>query len=114
MARIVTRALVRSREGALIVVCGILVLTFTCGLQILLETGLMAQDLSYPYIYGVLFLTLTMSIHLARNYARTHNSLAFQIEQAEALTDLTVRQEREARELEARVRDQDAERKILE
>jgi len=114
MAGIVIRALFRRKEGALIVTIGILVLTVSCGFQILMETRVIAHDMSFPYIYGVLFLTLTMSIHLARSYARTHNNLAFQIEQIETLTDLTVRQEREAREREARVREREAERKILE
>ena len=114
MAGIVLRAVIRGRTGAPIVMSGILILTITCGIQILIEIQTIEQDFSFPYIYGVLFLTLTKSIHLARSYARSHNDLAFQIEQVESLTEVAVLQENDAREREASVREQEAQQEILE
>ena len=114
MLVIVYKACRQGCEGGKIIGAGCIILTLFSTIQVLIETGVLPQTLTYPYIYGILALTLSMSVHLARNFASTHGALQLRLEEIESLTGLAIEQERENRERESAVRERAAERLLLE
>ncbi len=112
MLSVVYRALRRGQEGARMIGVGCAMLTLFSTIQVFIDVVL--QSLSFPYVYGVLALILSMSIHLARSFASTHRNLQYRLDEIETLTRLTVEQERENREREAVVQEREVERQLLE
>ena len=114
MLVIVYKACRQRCEGARIIGSGCILLTLFSTIQVLIQTEVLPPTTAFPYIYGILALTLSMSIHLARHFASTHGDLQQRLEQIESLTGLAIEQERESREREAALREHEAERKLLE
>jgi signal transduction histidine kinase len=114
MLRVVVLAVRDGRPGSRIVGVGCAALTLGSFVQVLFEVEVLEFDFSFPYVYGVIALAVSMSIHLARKYARTHEDLESRLDQIETLTDVTLAQERQAREHEAELREQEARRRLLE
>ncbi len=60
------------------------------------------DDLDFPTpFYAALLLLLSMSVFLSRNFAQTNKNLEAQLIQVKALSEKTIRQERERAQLEA-------------
>jgi hypothetical protein len=74
--------------GARIIALGWLLFIAGCGFQLLLELRIIpAERLFVPYLYGTIALVVVMSIHLARNFARTNQDLAAQLVQVKELSE---------------------------
>ena len=87
MLRVVMLAVRRRKEGARIIGSGYILFSVACILQILIETGRMAPDyVFFPYIYGILALTVSMSVYLARSFALTNRHLERQLVQVRELS----------------------------
>jgi serine phosphatase RsbU (regulator of sigma subunit) len=69
-----------------------------------------------PYIYGVFFFLISMSLSLARDSALISRSLEKQLKNVKQLSDKTLQQELEAKEMETekRILEADNERKTVE
>ncbi len=96
-------------------------LTFFIGglLDQLMDAGALDSTIlgtENPYLYGGLGMLLSMSIYLARSFARTGRELEHQLVQVQELSEKTLAQERAAREqeIERRVLDADHARKTAE
>ena len=100
--RIMVQALVKRRSGAWIIMTGVLL--FACGVLIALVGELDLVDFSnfVAYLAGVAILLavpLSVSIFLARNFARTNEDLAAQLEQVKTLSARQLEHERTEAEL---------------
>ena len=107
MLRIVFLGICHRKRGARIIGAGCVAFILACTYQMLMELGILDQDFSFAYVYGILALLVSMSIHLARSFARTNQDLKDQLMQVEALSEKTREQERQAQE-------QETARKLLE
>ncbi|MCZ6671398.1 MAG: PAS domain S-box protein [Verrucomicrobia bacterium] len=78
MLRVVVRAILRKQDGALIIGVGFLVFIGATVYQILMSINVV-DDLSGPFevlfVYGIVGLLISMSVHLARNFARVNTKL---------------------------------------
>ncbi|MDQ3687514.1 MAG: SpoIIE family protein phosphatase [Acidobacteriota bacterium] len=124
--RIMVQALVRRRGGAWIIMTGVLV--FACGVLVAVigELNLVDFDNSTAYAAGVcimLAVPLSVSIFLARNFARTNEDLAAQLEQVKTLSarqleherteaDLRLQHEKERAENERRAQELEGARQL--
>ncbi len=107
------------KDGTWLLGAGILTFLVTAILDQLMDLKLVAEPFlgTYnPYLYGGLGLLLSMSIYLARSFARTRRQLEHQLVQVRELSVKTLAQERAAREreVERRVLDADHARKTAE
>ncbi len=100
MLRIVFLGICHRKRGARIIGAGCVAFILACTYQMLMELDVLDQDFSFAYVYGILALLVSMSIHLARSFARTNQDLKDQLVQVEALSEKTREQERQAQEQE--------------
>ncbi|MGB6121316.1 MAG: SpoIIE family protein phosphatase, partial [Bacteroidota bacterium] len=84
---------------------GLVVFMLSMVVQILMSVDLMPRMIFYPY--GLILLSIAVSVELARNLARTRRRLESQLVQVQELSAKTLEQERRAKEDEIA-------RKILE
>ena len=81
-------------------------------LQMLLSLGIIGGlGIRTPYIYGVVVFILSMSIALARDYVSTSKKLAHKLIEVQELSDKTLKQELEAKELDIQKRILEADNK---
>ena len=86
MLRIIFVAVRRKIEGAYIIGVGCVAFTLGCTYQILMELHILDQENFFPYLYGILCLVVSMSVYLARNFARTSKDLNAQLIQVKELS----------------------------
>lgn len=112
IVRSVIRSIKRKQEwrwGWLIGVGFIVAITFI-SYQVLILTEVIVQPLFgiyFVYVYGLVFLAITVSINLAKKMADTHLDLEKQLIQVKELSQKTIEQER-------RVKEEELARKLLE
>jgi len=95
--------LVRAADSsAWILVFGFLTLTVGGVLDVLIDLGFMTDVLgtTNPWLYGAMFLLLTISLHLAHDFARVNRELEERLGEVERLSEERLHQERAAREQE--------------
>jgi serine phosphatase RsbU (regulator of sigma subunit) len=95
ISRVVISAIYRKIDGAWLIALGFFIFFFFTFFDALMDHGIPTffQEMENPYAIGTFGFVITMSIYLARNYARTHRQL--------------LQKERQARE-------QEIERRLLE
>jgi len=89
---------------------GFIVAIILIAYQVLILTGVITQPLFgiyLVYVYGIVFLAITVSINLAKKTADTHKNLEKQLIQVKELSQKTIEQER-------RVKEDEFTRKLLE
>jgi len=81
---------------------GFIILMMAIVYQILISLGYVEPlaGISVVYVYGILVLSITVSIDLSRSYARTNRDLENQLVQVQKLSQKTIEQERQAKEEE--------------
>ncbi len=87
--------------------------------QVLIMAGIITQPLfgiRIVYVYGIVFLALTVSLNLSKKFSDTTKNLALKLEQVKELSQKTIEQERKAKEeeLTRRLLEADNERKTKE
>jgi len=105
MTRVVIVAAVVRKPGSRLVGVGYLVFGLACAWQMVHEIGVL-PDINpvidnFVFMYGTAVMLLTMSIHLAWQFASTNRSLEAQLHQVEELSEITLAQEKAAVEQEA-------------
>lgn len=100
--RIMVQALIKRRDGAWIIMTGVLL--FTCAVLGVVVAELNLVDFSnfVEYVAGInllLAVPISVSIFLARNFARTNEDLAAQLEQVKTLSTRQLEHERTEAEL---------------
>lgn len=95
ISRVIITAIYKKTDGAWLIALGFFIFFFFAFFDTLMDKGIptLFQEMENPYAIGTFGFVITMSIYLARNYARTHRQL--------------LQQERQARE-------QEVERRLLE
>jgi serine phosphatase RsbU (regulator of sigma subunit) len=98
---------------------GFTVALLTIIYQILISVQVIQQPLFgiyLVYIYGIMFLAITVSINLSKRVADTNKDLEKQLEQVKELSEKTIEQERKAKdeEIARRLLEADNERKTKE
>jgi serine phosphatase RsbU (regulator of sigma subunit) len=112
IVRSVFRSIKRKQEwswGWLIGV-GFIVAILFIGYQVLILTGIITRPLFgiyLVYVYGLVFLAITVSINLAKKMSDTHKNLEKQLVQVKELSQKTIEQE-------IRAKDEELARKLLE
>lgn len=98
--RVISAAVKNRRDGAWIIGLGFLAFALGGGYQMLTGLGYIPRFSStiYAYLWGFMGLLLFMSIYLARQFARIHINLEYQIEQVKELSSKALEQERQAQE----------------
>ncbi len=110
MVRTVVTALVRREAGAGILGLGIVTLAAGISFGLFASLGILPWSMVTSFLIpscSVLFLMLTMSIYLSRQFARTSRELSAQLRQVRELSQ-------EKLERERRVREEEVERRLLE
>jgi len=89
-------------EGAWIVGVGFAFLIACLLVQLLVAYDIIPEIawLPFPYLYGALALSASMSLHLSWRFARTNRNLEQQLVQVRELSARTLEQERQAKEKE--------------
>jgi serine phosphatase RsbU (regulator of sigma subunit) len=92
-------------DDSWIILIGILPFTVTSIYKALSKLGVVPElwdFISFPYTYySLLIVLVSMSVFLARNFAKTNKDLEIQLEQVKALSEKTLQQEIEKTKLEA-------------
>jgi serine phosphatase RsbU (regulator of sigma subunit) len=109
MLRVITVSLVKKRillyDDSWIILIGILPFTVTSIHRFMSRLGVVPElwdFISFPYTYySLLVVLLSMSVFLARNFAKTNKDLEIQLEQVKSLSEKTLQQEIEKTKLEA-------------
>ena len=109
MLRVITISLVKKRtllyDDSWIILIGILPFTVTSIHRFMSRLGVVPElwdFISFPYTYySLLVVLLSMSVFLARNFAKTNKDLEIQLEQVKSLSEKTLQQEIEKTKLEA-------------
>lgn len=106
MVRALVTARPRESRSEWIVAAGSVVLMTAVIIQVLIGLGVFTQVLGtrVVYIYGVLALSISVSIDLSRSVARSNRDLKRQIVQIKELSSLALEQERRAKEEEVNLR----------
>ena len=108
----------RPLEGSSIIGIGFMFLALTVVYGMLEGYGIIPAiaGIHGTYVYGVLGLSVSMSVFLSRRFARTNRQLEVQLQQVRELSERALEQERLARdaEIERRVLAADNERKTRE
>jgi len=108
--RVLIFACAKKVSGAWIVGVGMSVFSAFATVEILRDLQILpahAVAIPYLFVYGVIFLIGSMSIYLSRQVARTYRDLEQKLVQVRDLSEVTIRQERLAKE-------QEIARKLLE
>jgi len=105
MIRVVIRSVKRKDPWGWgwIVGAGFIVAMIFIAYQVLILTGVIQQPLfgiRYVYVYGIVFLAVTVSINLSKKVSDTNKNLEKQLIQVKELSQITIEQERKAREEE--------------
>jgi serine phosphatase RsbU (regulator of sigma subunit) len=109
MLRVITTSLIKKRtlfyDDSWIILIGILPFTVTSIYRALNSLEIVPElwdFISFPYTYySLLILLLSMSVFLARNFAKTNKDLEIQLEEVKSLSEKTLQQEIEKTKLEA-------------
>ncbi len=99
MLRVVFMAVIRKKIGARLVASGFVAFILLCIYQIAIEMRIIEFPSGYSqhaYLYGIMILLISISILLARNFARTSRNLEAQLVQVRELSEKTLEQERQA------------------
>jgi two-component system NtrC family sensor kinase len=86
LLRAVVAAVVRKKPGAWIVGLGSVVFVVCVAIQMLQGIGVLRYSTEAIYTYGLLALLLSMSVYLARDFARTRRRLERRLDQIRALS----------------------------
>jgi signal transduction histidine kinase len=102
MVRSVILSIHRKHEGAWIVGIGLFLLVILATMQILSQLRFLPPffETNYVYLYGMMGFIISMSILLARNSARTKQSLQKRLQEVQELSQRTVERERQLKEQE--------------
>jgi len=82
---------------------GFIVAMILIAYQILILTGVVTQPLfgiRLVYVYGIVFLAVTVSVNLSKRVSDTNKDLELQLEQVKELSQKAIEQERRAKEIE--------------
>jgi hypothetical protein len=109
MLRVIITSLIKKRillyDNSWIILIGILPFTVTSIYKALSRLGVVIElwdFISFPYTYySLLFLLLSMSVFLARNFAKINKDLEIQLARVKSLSEKTLQQEIEKTKLEA-------------
>ncbi|MFC2094412.1 PP2C family protein-serine/threonine phosphatase, partial [Bacteroidota bacterium] len=109
MLRVIIISLIKKRtllyDDSWIILIGILPFTVTSIYKALSRLGVAPElwdFISFPYTYySLLVVLLSMSVFLARNFAKTNKDLEIQLDQVKSLSEKTLQQEIEKTKLEA-------------
>ena len=109
MLRVIIVSLAKKKtllyDDSWIILIGILPFTVTSIYKALSRLGVVPElwdFISFPYTYySLLVVLLSMSVFLARNFAKTNKDLEIQLEQVKSLSENTLQQEIEKTKLEA-------------
>jgi serine phosphatase RsbU (regulator of sigma subunit) len=110
MLRVIVVAVLKKKDGAWIIGIGFIALILPMTYLILGMLGVLKRvgELEFVILFpGILGLLISMSVYLARNFARTSKNLETQLIQVKTLSEQTLEQERRARE-------EEVQRKLLE
>jgi serine phosphatase RsbU (regulator of sigma subunit) len=107
--RVIITSLIKKRtlkyKDSWIVLIGFLPFTLTSIYKLLSVLEIVPEPwdfISFPYTYySLLVVLLSMSVFLARNFAKTNEDLEIQLEQVKSLSEKTLQQEIEKTKLEA-------------
>jgi len=110
--RSVVRTIRRKKEWSWgwLVGLGFIVAILFIGYQVLIITNVITRPLfglNLVYVYGLVFLAITVSINLAKKMSDTHMDLEKQLVQVKELSQKTIEQER-------KVKEEELSRKLLE
>ena len=107
--RIVVRAIRRKESWGWLIGSGFLVAILFIIYQVLISANIIRPlfGIYLVYVYGIVFLAITVSIHLSRRIAFTNKNLEKQLVQIKELSQKTLEQER-------RAKDEELSRKLLE
>lgn len=101
-----------------VVLAGFCILCITLIYQLLVAYNVINPigNLKATYLYGALALSISMSIHLSRKFAKTKNDLEYQLVQVKELSKQAIEHERIAKEqeIQQRLLEADNSRKTLE
>ena len=100
MLRVIFVAVLKKKDGAWIIGIGGVAFIFACTYQILIELEVLKAISDEIYVYGTLCFLISMSVYLARSFARTNKDLEAQLMQVKELSAKTIEQERLAKEEE--------------
>ena len=105
MIRVVIRSIKKKDpwEWGWVIGAGFIVAMISIAYQVLILTGVIEQPLfgiRYVYVYGIVFLAVTVSINLSKKVSDTNKNLEKQLVQVKELSQITIEQERKAREEE--------------
>jgi signal transduction histidine kinase len=119
MLRVVFMAVIRKKVGARLVASGFAAFILLCIYQITIEMRIVefpSGYSQYAYLYGIMILLVSISILLARNFARTSKNLEAQLVRVKALSEVTLEQERLAQKqkMEQRLLQAEVDRKEKE
>ena len=106
MVRALARGKSQGRQGGWIIWGASVILMVTVILQVLMGLGVLTEVLGtrVVYLYGVMALSISVSIDLSRSVARSNRDLKRQIVQIKELSELALEQERRAKEEEVNLR----------
>ena len=101
MLRVISISLIKKRtllyDDSWIILIGILPFTVTSIHRFMTRLGVVPElwdFISFPYTYySLLVVLLSMSVFLARNFAKTNKDLEIQLEQVKSLSEKTLQQE---------------------
>ncbi len=98
--RVVIKAILLKRSGARIMGLGFLAMVIGAGYQMMIGIGIIPNFLNtnIAYLWGFTGLILSMSIHLAREFARINYNLEDRITEVQDLSELNLQRERQAKE----------------
>ncbi len=107
--RIVIRGIKRKESWGWLIGSGFLVAILLITYQVLISTEIVRPlfGIYFVYVYGIVFLAITVSIHLSRRIAFTNKNLENQLIQIKELSHKALEQER-------RAKDEEISRKLLE
>ena len=103
IVRSVIRSIKQEWSWGWLIGVGFIVAILLIGYQVLILTEVITKPLFgiyFVYVYGLVFLAITVSINLAKRMAGTHSDLEKQLIQVKDLSQKTIEQERRAKEEE--------------
>jgi serine phosphatase RsbU (regulator of sigma subunit) len=103
MIRVVIRSVKKKDAWGWVIGAGFIVAMIFIAYQVLILTGAIEQPLfgiRYVYVYGIVFLAVTVSINLSKKVSDTNKNLEKQLIQVKELSQIALEQERKAREEE--------------
>jgi len=109
MLRVIITSRIRKKdliyEHSWIILFGLLPFAFSSiykALVVLVDIPELWNFISFPYTYySLLAVLISMSVFLARNFAKTNKDLEYQLEQVKSLSEKTLQQELEKAKLES-------------